>query len=129
MRGRVNSLRRVNVATGELVGPVSLDGGFGNLAFVDEVRTRLYLNTKKGLTAFDGNSLAELYTVNSLGKNAGPMVYDKTADSIYMHASQDKLARSIVVINAENGQVTGEINYDNQSQGRGGWHRRAGGCL
>ena len=35
------ALRRVNVTTGEIIGPVALDGGFGNLAFVNEIRTRL----------------------------------------------------------------------------------------
>lgn len=115
------TLRRINVATGELATPAKLNGGFGSLAFVDEVYTRFYLATKNGLTAFDGNTLQELYVVQGLGENAGSMVYDETTDSIYLLASQDKSARSIIVIDAASGQVTNEIQYITQANGRARW--------
>ena len=114
-------LHRVNVATGELAKPAKLNGGFGSLAFVDEVHTRFYLATKNGLTVFDGNTLQELYVVQGLGENAGSMVYDETTDSIYMLASQNKTARSIIVIDAASGKVTDEIQYTTQANGRARW--------
>ncbi|MBM3123967.1 MAG: hypothetical protein FJZ87_02715 [Chloroflexi bacterium] len=115
------TLHRVNVATGELAAPAKLNGGFGSLAFVDEVHTRFYLATKNGLTAFDGNTLQELYVVQGLGENAGSMVYDEATDSIYLLASQDKNVRSIIVIDAASGKVTNEIQYTTQANGRARW--------
>lgn len=113
-----STLRRINAATGEMAQPVQLKDGFGNLAFVDETHTRLYLFTKKGLTAFDGNTLRELYVVRGLGENAGPMIYDRATDSIYLLASQNKTVRSILVINAASGQVTNKIQYATQANER-----------
>lgn len=115
------TLHRVNAATGELAAPAKLNGGFGSLAFVDEARARFYIFTKNGLTAFDGNTLQELYVVKGLGENAGPMVYDEAADSIYLLATQDKTARSIIVIDAASGKVTDEIQYATQANGRARW--------
>lgn len=113
-----STLRRINVATGEMATPAHLNGGFASVAFVDETHTRFYLPIKKGLTAFDGNTLQELFVAQGLGENSGAMVYDQATDSIYMLASQGKSARSILVINAASGQVTGEIQYNTQANGR-----------
>lgn len=116
-----STLHRVNVATGEIAAPAKLNRGFANLAFADESHTRFYLPTKNGLTAFDGNTLQELYVVQGLGENAGSMIYDEATDSLYMLATQDQSARSIIVINAASGQVTGEIRYATQANGRARW--------
>ncbi|MBK8780544.1 MAG: hypothetical protein IPO22_01780 [Anaerolineales bacterium] len=116
-----STLHRINVVNGEMATPAQLNGGFGSLAFVDEVRTRFYLATKNGLIAYDGNTLAELFVVQGLGENAGSMIFDETTDSIYLLASQDKSTRSILVINAANGQVTNEIQYATQANGRARW--------
>lgn len=115
------TLRRVNVTTGEIIGPVNLNGGFANISFVDEVHTRFYLATKKGLIAFDGNTLQELFVVQGLGENAGSMVYDEATDSIYMLATQDLSAHSIIVMSAASGQITNEIQYATQANGRARW--------
>ena len=115
------TLRRVNVATGEIVGPINLDGGFANISFVDEAHTRFYLATKKGLTVFDGNTLQELFVAQGLGKNAGSMVYDQATDSIYMLATQDSSAHSIIAMDASSGQITNEIQYATQANGRARW--------
>ncbi len=115
-----SQLRRVNVATGQIAGPIRVEG-FANLAFVDEAHARFYLPTKKGITAFDGNTLQELFVVQGLGENAGPTVYDAATDSIYLLASQEKFSRAILVINAANGQVTNEIQYTTQANGRARW--------
>lgn len=116
-----STLHRINVATGEMAAPAKLNGGFGSLAFVDEAHTRFYLAAKNGLTAFDGNTLQELYVVQGLGENAGSMVYDEATDSIYMLATQDKSVRSILVITAASGAVTNEIQYTTQANGRARW--------
>lgn len=113
-----STLRRINVANGEMAVPARIEGGFAEIAFVDEAHTRFYLFTKRGLTAFNGNTLRELYVVRGLGENAGPMVYDKATDSIYLLASQNKTVRSILVINAASGQVTNKIRYAGQAGGR-----------
>ncbi len=113
-----STLHRVNVATGEMAAPAKLNGGFASVAFVDEVHTRFYLATKKGLTAFDGNTLQELFVVQGLGENSGTMVYEEASDSIYMLASQNKSVRSIIVIDAASGKVTDEIQYTTQANGR-----------
>ena len=115
-----SQLRRVDVATGQIAGPIRVEG-FANLAFVDEAHARFYLPTKKGMTAFDGNTLQEVFIVQGLGENAGATVYDEATDSIYLLATQDKSARSIIVINAANGQVTNEIQYVTQANGRARW--------
>ena len=116
-------LRRVDVTSGEIVGPVSLaEGAFGQPALVDEVRTRLYLTTAKGLTAFDGRTLEELYTVNGIGKRVGPLVYDSAKDVIYLLGSANQEDnQSIFVLSPENGQVTGTIQYAAQQAGRARW--------
>ena len=113
-----STLHRINVATGEMATPAKLNGGFASIAFVDEAHTRFYIPTKNGLTAFDGNTLQELFVVQGLGENSGATAYDPTTDSIYMLASQNKNARSIVVINATTGEVTDEIQYTAQTNGR-----------
>lgn len=113
-----STLRRINVATGEMATPAKLNSGFASIAFVDEIHTRFYLATKNGLTAFDGNTLQELFVAQGLGENSGAMVYEETSDSIYMLASQNKTARSIIVIDAASGQVTDEIQYTTQANGR-----------
>lgn len=113
-----STLHRINVATGEMATPARINGGFAGVAFVDEVHTRFYIPTGKGLTAFDGNTLRELFVVKGLGRNSGAMAYDPVADSIYLLASQHENARSIFVINAANGQVTREIRYTTQANGR-----------
>ncbi|NWF65440.1 MAG: hypothetical protein HXY38_14180, partial [Chloroflexi bacterium] len=113
-----STLHRINVATGEMATPAKLNGGFASVAFVDEAHTRFYIATKNGLTAFDGNTLQELFIVQGLGENSGVITYDPATDLMYMLASQDKIARSIVVINAANGEVTNEIQYDTQTNGR-----------
>lgn len=112
-----STLHRVNVATGDMATPVKLNGGFASIAFVDETHTRFYIPTKNGLTAFDGNTLQELFVVQGLGENSGATAYDPATDSIYMLASQDKNARSIVVINAATGEVMDEIQYTAQTNG------------
>jgi DNA-binding beta-propeller fold protein YncE len=113
-----STLRRINVATGEMATPAKLNSGFASIAFVDEVHTRFYLATKNGLTAFDGNTLQELFVAQGLGENSGAMVYEETSDSIYMLASQNKTARSIIVIDAASGKITDEIQYTTQANGR-----------
>lgn len=113
-----STLRRVNVATGEMATPAKLNSGFASIAFVDEAHTRFYIPTKNGLTAFDGNTLQELFVVQGLGENSGATAYDPATDSIYMLASQNKNARSIIVINAATGAVTNEIQYAAQTNGR-----------
>lgn len=112
------TLDRVNVATGEMATPTRINGGFAGVAFVDKVHTRFYIPTGKGLTAFDGNTLRELFVVKGLGQNSGAMAYDPATDSIYLLASQHENARSIFVINAASGQVTREIRYTTQASGR-----------
>jgi len=115
-----SQLRRVDVATGQIAGPLRVEG-FANLAFVDEARTRFYLPTKNGLTAFDGATLQELFVAQGLGENAGPTVYDSATDSIYLLASQEKFSRAILVMDAASGQATNEIQYATQASGRARW--------
>lgn len=118
-----SELRRVDVENGQIVGPIPLpDGGFGQFAAVDETRTRFYLATTRGLTAFDGNTLKLLYTVDGLGDDVGPMVYDQAADRFYMLDSTNKDAeRTIHIIDGESGQAAGEIQYFAAQGGRSRW--------
>jgi DNA-binding beta-propeller fold protein YncE len=116
-------LRRVDVENGEIVGPIPLaDGGFGQLAAVDEVRARFYLATTKGLAAFDGNTLEQLYTVEGLGDHVGPMRYNPAADAFYILDSTSKeTGRAIHILDGASGQITGAINYSVPQGGRSRW--------
>ncbi|HNN14783.1 MAG TPA: hypothetical protein PKL78_14575 [Anaerolineales bacterium] len=116
-------LRRVDVESGEIVGPVPLaEGGFGQLATVDETHTRFYLTTSKGLVAFDGNTLEQLYTVSGLGESAGPMVYDPAKDVFYLLDTTSKEAdRNIFILAAASGEVTGSIHYTAMQGIRSRW--------
>ena len=116
-------LRRVDVESGEVVGPTPLaDGGFGSLAAVDEVHTRFYLTTSKGLVAFDGKTLEQLYTVSGLGESAGPMIYDPAAGVFYILDSTSKeTERAINILDAASGELTGSIKYTVQQSGRSRW--------
>ena len=116
-------LRRVDVESGEIAGPIPLpDGGFGQLAIVDEVHTRFYLATQKGLVAFDGKTLEQLYTVEGLSDNVGPMRYNPAADVFYMLDSTSKeTERAINILDGASGQITGAINYSAPQGGRSRW--------
>lgn len=114
-------LRRVDLDSGEIVGPVPLPaGGFGQLASVDEIHTRLYLTTSRGLTAFDGHTLDELYTIDGLGQSAGPMLWDE--NTLYLLDTTSKESkRSIFTLDGDSGQVSGEIRYTVPQGGRSRW--------
>lgn len=118
-------LRRIDLNTGGIVGPVSIPNlGPAHFAAVDTKRTRLYIASSgsPSFRAFDGHTLSEPYTNNEMGKNTGPMIYDAEADTLYIldSASQSE-QRAIYYFDLDDGRIAGEIRYQAPPTARSRW--------
>ncbi|MCC6266970.1 MAG: PQQ-binding-like beta-propeller repeat protein [Dehalococcoidia bacterium] len=118
------TLRRIDLATGAIEGPVTV-GGFieGHQAFVDSERRQLLVVTKdNGLQAFGGATFGLLYQEMSLGGRTGAMAYDPTRDLVYMLDTQSTGAqRQLHLVDPATGKVTAEIAYAAPPNERAAW--------
>lgn len=108
-----HQLRRIDLNTHAIVGPVALPEHVGAVA-VDAARTRLYITTPDAptLRAFDGKTLQTVYTIAELGPGAGAIAFDAQGDVLYVLNMMPKSGGEIFRVDPKTGKVAGTIAYN-----------------
>jgi len=111
-----HQLRRIDLNTNTLAGPVALPERVGMVA-VDSTRTRLYMTTPDAPTfrAFDGKTLQTVYTITEMGAGAGAIAFDAQADVLYVLNMTPKTGGEIFRVDPKNGKVVGTLAYNQPS--------------
>jgi DNA-binding beta-propeller fold protein YncE len=117
-----HQLRRIDLNTNTIAGPVSLPEHVGAVA-VDAGRTWLYMTSQEapGFRAFDGKTLKSVFALDDIGPGAGVIALDPQADVVYVLNMTPKVGGEIVRIDPKGGKVTGKIAYDLPAGQRGRW--------
>ena len=117
-----NELRRIDLNSGEIAGPVKVRSGMGQAA-VDTRRGWIYLPARESpyFSAYDGKTLQVVYTTDSMGEGAGWPIYDAQNDAVFvLDIAATGAQRSIYRLDPQNGQVMETIGYNAAGQQRSG---------
>ncbi len=106
-------LRRIDLNTNAVVGPVALPEHVGAVA-VDSTRARLYFTTSDAPTfrAFDGKTLQPAYTIAEMGPGAGAIAFDAKADALFVLNMTPKTGGEIFRVDPKTGKVAGTMAYN-----------------
>ncbi len=118
------TLRRIDLASGEIDGPVELAGFLeGHQALVDPASGNLLVATKDhGIQAFGGEPFRLLFEQTAFGEHTGQMAYDAARGVIYvLDSASAGESRSINVIDPATGERTGEVTYTALPNDRARW--------
>lgn len=118
------TLRRVDLSTGAIEGPVALSGFLeGHQAVVDTSRGNLLIATKDaGIQAFGGPTFGLFYQQTALGERTGEMVYDPARDAVYvLDSATTGESRTISILDPASGAVEGKIAFTMPANERTGW--------
>ena len=113
--GSKGELRRIDLNSGEIKGPVSI-GSKSGIAAVDTKRGRIYLSSrlKPYFSVYDGSTLNLLFKTDEMGEGTGDMVYDEENDLLYV---LDFLNPRINVFDPKTLKIVDRIVYDNSCCG------------
>lgn len=116
-------LRRVNPDTKELAGPAAINGGI-TPACIDSKRGYIYLasGTSPHLSAYDGKTLAQVWTSDLMGIGTGDMIYDEESDMLLvLDVASQATQRPIYRFSPETRQIVGTITYSVPNADRSRW--------
>lgn len=116
-------LRRIDLATNAIAGPVTINGGI-TPACTDTKRGYIYLasGTSPYLSAYDGKTLTQVWTSDLMGSGTGDMVYDAASDVLFvLDVASQAAQRPIYRFNPETRQISSTINYSVPTSDRSRW--------
>lgn len=113
--GSKGELRRIDLNSGEIKGPVSISSKSG-IASVDTKRGRIYISSRLHpyFSVYDGSTLNLLYASDEMGDGTGDLVYDEKKDLLYV---LDFLNPLINVFDPGTLKIVNKIIYDNSCCG------------
>ncbi len=106
-------LRRIDLGTNAIAGPVTINGGI-TPACTDSKRGYIYLasGTSPYLSAYDGKTLTQVWTSDSMGIGTGEMIYDPASDVLFvLDVASQATQRPIYRFNPETQQISSTISY------------------
>jgi DNA-binding beta-propeller fold protein YncE len=116
----LGEVRRIDLDTGTLAGPVAIGPFFGH-AVVDSERRRLIVASSESpsMRAIDGATLATAWSTNALGAGTGALALDRATDTVFVVDLADRgTTRQIHRLRATDGGTLSDLDYtaDNNSR-------------
>lgn len=109
----LGEVRRIDLDTGTLAGPVDI-GPFFGFAAVDSDHRRLIVASSESpsIRAIDGADLATAWSTNALGTGTGALVIDPASDTLFVVDLADRgTTRQIHRLRTSDGFVLADLDY------------------